>query len=92
LQDGSGSPGLSIQQSCTLYGARRYVIKLPGGVNDVPAMKKSIILVSTLSGVVMALVSCASDSDVDPFRVNTEPTTPVYHEPAPAHKSHISDI
>jgi hypothetical protein len=47
-------------------------------------MKKSIILVSALSVVVMALVSCASDSNVDPFRVHTETTTP-YHEPAPAH-------
>jgi hypothetical protein len=47
-------------------------------------MKKSIILVSALSVVVMALVSCASDSNVDPFRVRPETTTP-YHEPAPAH-------
>jgi hypothetical protein len=46
-------------------------------------MKESIILVSAFSVVVMALVSCASDSDVDPARVRTE-TTP-YHEPAPAH-------
>jgi len=53
-------------------------------------MKKSIILVSALSVVVMALVSCASDSDVDPFRARTEPTTPDYHEPAPAHVSHIT--
>src|SRR5712691_996316 len=50
----------------------------------VPAMKKSIILVSALSVVVMALVSCASDSDVDPFRVRTDTTTPT-QEPAPAH-------
>jgi hypothetical protein len=50
-------------------------------------MKKSIILVSALSVVVMALVSCASDSDVDPFRVDTEPKTPVYHEAAPAHSN-----
>ena len=48
-------------------------------------MKEAIILVSALSVVVMALVSCASDSDGDPFRVRTEPTTPEYHEPAPAH-------
>jgi hypothetical protein len=48
-------------------------------------MKKSIILVSALSVVVMALVSCASDSNDNPFRVNTEPTAPVYHEAAPAH-------
>jgi hypothetical protein len=47
-------------------------------------MKKSIILVSALFVVVMALVSCASDSNVDPFRVRTEAPTP-YHEPAPAH-------
>ncbi|HTL78026.1 MAG TPA: hypothetical protein VL136_01355 [Candidatus Babeliales bacterium] len=32
-------------------------------------MKKSIIVVSALSVVVMALVSCASSSDADPFRV-----------------------
>jgi hypothetical protein len=51
-------------------------------------MKKSIILVSALSVVVMALVSCASNYD-DPFRVNTEKTTPEYHEPAPAH-DHIA--
>jgi len=50
----------------------------------VPAMKKSIILVPALSLVVMALVSCASHSDVDPLRVPDEATTP-YHEPAPAH-------
>jgi len=47
-------------------------------------MKKSIIVVSVLSVVVMALVSCASNSD-DPFRVRTDTTTPEYHEPAPAH-------
>ena len=47
----------------------------------VPAMKKSIILVSVLSVVAMMLVSCASDSDVDS-------TTPTYHEAAPAH-NHI---
>jgi hypothetical protein len=47
-------------------------------------MKKSIILISALSVVVMALVSCASQSsDVDPFRVRTE-TTP-QQEAAPAH-------
>jgi hypothetical protein len=47
-------------------------------------MKKSIILVSALSVAVIALVSCASDSNVDPFRVHAEAPTP-YHEPAPAH-------
>jgi len=52
-------------------------------------MKKSIILISALSVAVMALVSCASDSDADPARVSTETTTP-YHEAAPAHESHIT--
>jgi hypothetical protein len=49
-------------------------------------MKKSIILVSALSVVVMALVSCASDSGVDPFRVRTDTTTPdaTRQEPAPS--------
>jgi hypothetical protein len=46
-------------------------------------MKKSIILISALSVVVMALVSCASQSDVDPFRVRTDTTPP--QEAAPAH-------
>jgi hypothetical protein len=69
------------------YGSRRSAIELPGGVNDSSCHEKSIILASALSVVVMALVSCASNSDVDPFRVNTEPTTtPTYHEPAPAHE------
>jgi hypothetical protein len=54
-------------------------------------MKKSIILVSALSVVMMALVSCASDSDVDPFRVHTEKTTPTYPEAPPAH-DHISGM
>jgi hypothetical protein len=53
-------------------------------------MKKSIIRVSALSVVVMALVSCASDSNVDPYRVRTETTTP-YQEPAPAHE-HIGGV
>jgi hypothetical protein len=55
-------------------------------------MKKSIILVSALSVMVMALVSCASDSNVDPFRASTEPTTPPpYSEAAPAH-DHIGGM
>jgi len=41
---------------------------------------------------VMALVSCASNSDVDPFRVNTEKTPPVYQEAAPAHESHLTGM
>jgi hypothetical protein len=43
-------------------------LNCPAASTTVPAMKKSIILVSALSVVVMALVSCASNSDVDPFR------------------------
>jgi len=54
-------------------------------------MKKSIILVSALFVAVMALVSCANNSDVDPFRVRNDTTTP-YHEPAPAHESHITGM
>jgi hypothetical protein len=53
-------------------------------------MKKSIILVSALSVVVMALVSCASDSDVDPARVRFDTTTPT-QEAAPAH-DHIGGM
>src|SRR5436189_2236255 len=75
-------------QAFTAHGVLR--LNCPAASTTVPAMKKSIILVSALSVVVMALVSCASDSDVDPFRVRTEPTTPDYHEPAPAHVSHIT--
>ena len=61
-------------------------LNCPAASTTVPAMKKSIILVSALSVVVMALVSCASDSDVNPYRVNTDTTTTTpYHEPAPAH-------
>ena len=69
-------------QAFTAHGVLR--LNCPAKSTTVPAMKKSIILVSALSGVVMVLVSCASDSDVDPARVRTETTTP-YHEPAPAH-------
>ena len=75
---------LSSTQSARFYAYGVLRFELPGGVNDNACMKKSIILVSALSVVVMALVSCASDSDVDPFRA-TGPTTPVYHEAAPAH-------
>ena len=72
----------------TAHGVLR--LNCPASSTKIPAMKKSIILVATLSVVVVALVSCASDSDVDPFRARTEPTTPDYHEPAPAHVSHIT--
>jgi hypothetical protein len=53
----------------------------------VPAMTKLIVLVSAISVGMMALVSCASSSDDNPYRVNTEPKTPEYHEPAPAHSN-----
>ena len=61
-------------------------LNCPAASTTVPAMKKSIILVSALSVVVMALVSCASDSDVDPWRARPD-TPPSYHEPAPAHNN-----
>jgi hypothetical protein len=73
----------------TTHGVLR--LNCPAASTTVPAMKKSIILVSALSVVVMALVSCASDSDVDPFRVHADTTTPA-QEPAPAHRSHISGM
>jgi hypothetical protein len=67
------------------YSSRRSAIELPAASTTVSAMKKSIILVSAFSVVLMALVSCASDSD-DPFRVHVGPTEPPpYHEAAPAH-------
>jgi hypothetical protein len=75
------------------YKSRRSAIELPGDVNDsFPAMKKSIILVSALSVLMMALVSCASDSDVDPLRVRNDTTTRPAQEAAPAHESHITGM
>jgi hypothetical protein len=73
----------------TAHGVLR--LNCPAASTTVSAMKKSIILVSALSVVVMALVSCASAYD-DPFRVNTDKTTPVYQEAAPAHQSHITGM
>jgi hypothetical protein len=67
----------------TAHGALR--LNCPAASTTVLAMKKSIILVSALSVVVMALVSCASDSDVDPARARMDTTTPTYHEAAPSH-------
>ena len=58
-------------------------LNCPAASTTVPAMKKSIILVSALSVAVMALVSCASDS-ADPFQVQAD-KPPEYHEAAPAH-------
>src|SRR5215467_7752428 len=77
-------------RAVTAHGVLR--LNCPAASTTVPVMKKSIILVSALSVVVMALVSCASNSDVDPFRVNTDKTTPVYQEAAPAHQSHITGM
>src|SRR6478735_12361772 len=65
-------------QAFTAHGVLR--LNCPAASTTVLAMKKSIILVSALSVVVMALVSCASNSYEDPFRARTEPTTPEYHE------------
>src|SRR5215467_8874365 len=81
------------ENGCGFFTAQGvFRLNCPAASTTVPAMKKSIILVSALSVVVMALVSCASNSDVDPFRVNTEKTTPVYQEAAPAHQSHITGM
>ena len=78
-------------QAFTAHGVLR--LNCPAASTTVPAMKKSIILVSALSVVVMALVSCASDSDVDPARVRADTTTPdtTTQEPAPAH-DHIGGV
>src|SRR5690349_14096185 len=75
----------SVHEPSGAHGVLR--LNRPAASTTVPAMKKSILLVLALSVVVMALVSCASNSYDDPFRVNTEPTTPAYHEPAPAHSN-----
>jgi len=69
-------------QAFTAHGVLR--LNCPAASTTVPAMKKSIILVSALSVVVMALVSCASDSDT------TTPNTTT-QEAAPAH-DHIGGM
>jgi len=74
----------------TAHGVLR--LNCPASSTTVSAMKKSIILVSALSVVVMALVSCASDSDVDPARVRFDTTTTPTQEAAPAHRSHITGM
>jgi hypothetical protein len=74
-------------QAFTAHGVLR--LNRPAASTTVPAMKKSIILVSALSVVVMALVSCASDSDVDPNRVRFD-TPPPTQDAAPAHVSHLT--
>jgi hypothetical protein len=56
----------------TAHGVLR--LNCPAASTTVPAMNKSIILVSALSVVVMALVSCASDSDVNPSDESLNPT------------------
>lgn len=76
-------------QAFTAHGVLR--LKCLAASTTVPAMKKSIILVSALCVVVMALVSCASNSDADPFQVQAD-KAPEYHEAAPAHQSHISGM
>jgi len=50
-----------IDDSCTLYGARRFVIECPApSTTIVLAMKNSIIFMSALSLVAMMLASCNS--------------------------------
>src|ERR1700749_3391792 len=69
-------------QAFAAHGVLR--LNCPAASTTVPAMKKSIILVSALSVVVMALVSCASHSDIDPLQVQADKPAP-YQEPAPSH-------
>src|SRR5436309_15989936 len=50
-----------IDDFCTLYGARRFVIECPApSTTIVLAMKNSIIFISALSLVAMMLASCTS--------------------------------
>src|SRR5260370_3754887 len=50
-----------IDESCTLYGARRFVIECPAPSTTIfLAMKNSIIFISALSLVAMMLASCNS--------------------------------
>ena len=50
-----------INESCTLYGARRFVIECPAPSTTIfLAMKNSIIFISALSLVAMMLASCNS--------------------------------
>src|SRR2546421_10747287 len=50
-----------INESCTLYGERRFVIECPApSTTIVLAMKNSIIFISALSLVAMMLASCNS--------------------------------
>jgi hypothetical protein len=51
----------AINESCTLYGARRFVIECPAPSTTIfLAMKNSIIFISALSLVAMMLASCNS--------------------------------
>ena len=51
----------AIDDSCTLYGARRFVIECPAPSTTISlAMKNSIIFISALSLVAMMLASCSS--------------------------------
>src|SRR5436305_15277157 len=60
LQPVDTAPDL-IDESCTLYGARRFVIECPApSTTTVLAMKTSIICISALSLVAMMLASCNS--------------------------------
>ena len=52
---------MSFDYSCTLYGARRFVIECPApSTTIVLAMKNSIIFISALSLVAVMLASCNS--------------------------------
>jgi len=53
--------GSTIDDSCTLYGERRFVIECPAPSTTILlSMKNSIIFISALSLVAMMLASCSS--------------------------------
>jgi hypothetical protein len=52
---------MPLDNSCTLYGARRFVIESPAPSTTIfLAMKNSIIFISALSLVAMMLASCSA--------------------------------
>ena len=53
-------------------------LNCPAASTTVLAMKKSIILISALSVVAMALVSCASDSDTTTPNATTQQAAPAH--------------
>src|SRR5882724_3181654 len=82
LQPVGTSPDL-IDESYTLYGARRFVIECPApSTTIVLAMKNSIIFISALSLVAMMLASCNSVFAPDETATTgvTRQTNETHHE------------